>query len=71
MNRWHKYKFVFDASDLGKLDMFIDGDNTSTTRSGTVTGTATFDFTDTKIRFGQQYDSSIDGNCSFRNVRIR
>ncbi len=64
-SEWHSVRLVVDFSDLSRMDMWLDGDNSAMNYTGN-SGTAEFDLTNTKIRLGQEEDGTVNGNCQFR-----
>jgi len=68
-SEWHSVRAVFDFSDLSRIDMWVDGDNSAVTYNGN-TGTADFDTDDVSIKLGQEYDGTVNGNCSIKNLRL-
>lgn len=66
---WHTWRFVVDFADFSRMDAWLNDDNSGMTYSGN-SGTAEFDLTDTKIRFGQERDGTVSGNCRIRRPLI-
>jgi hypothetical protein len=68
LNTWKKHRLYLDLTNMANNSYRIDGVESAWTANS---GTENLDLTNTLVRYGQEYDGTVIGDCSLRNVRLR
>ena len=68
-NRWVKYKFFVDMSDLTRMNAWVNDSSAGLSYTNR-TGTASFDTTNCLVRLSQLNTGTVGGGFFIRNLRI-
>lgn len=66
-DEWFKLRFVLDFSDLSRMAFYLNGSETGITYVAN-TGVADFDLANAKIRIGQNYGGTTDGDLRIEGL---
>ena len=66
---WFTVKGTIDCGDLSNLDMTVNGSNSGFSYSNN-SGTCSLLLSDGRVRLGQEYDSTVTGDCYIRDLKI-
>ncbi len=69
LSQWHHYKFYLDFAELANSTGYVD--TTAFTNHGSLAGAKNFDLTNARIRVGQNYADVTNGDCRYKNLRVR